>query len=227
VLLLKLILIYFILAVVLWGLGRFFHGLIYTEVPPNLHWRALAAAGVIWFVALAWPLLARHLAGTDGTQWPITFDDMVLFQNVRRSAVEFKEFRIRDERGKETRYARMKTPRGGIEYREPSAEGRRLPAGVTKLTGIPDKDGPPVEFQKDDRGHYVDKEGRVMTDEEFGSLVSSSKGQIFLNLFGTLLAWAAWFVALWLLLLFQWPHALGFSIPAVLLWGFALNFLKV
>jgi hypothetical protein len=86
------------------------------------------------------------------------------------------------------------------------------------------EDGEEVRFEpeKDSKGHfkqepgsslrYVDARGRVMTEGALGQL-SQSRGGLAVGYFLlNLLLFLALFGSLWLLLQFQWPHALGLGV---------------
>src|SRR5439155_8961007 len=62
---------------------------------------------------------------------------------------------------------------------------------------------------------YRDSRGRVMTEDAIGRLSTTRWGLLWGNLFLNLIHFLLWFVCLWLLLRFQWSHALGL---AVILW---------
>jgi hypothetical protein len=53
--------------------------------------------------------------------------------------------------------------------------------------------------------------GRVMSESDLGRIGEFRWGGFFINLFLNLLHLGVWFVCLWLLLRFQWPHALGLA----------------
>ena len=227
---LKILLLYVCLAALLWGLGNSIQRMIYTEVSTGLPWRGAAGAAVIITVGVLWPLGFNSIASE--WRWPITFDDQFLFQNVTRTAVEFEAFLVPDEAGREIRYHRRPTVRG-YEYRDDS--GRVMPTSPLVMIGIP-KSGDPIRFEvvKDAEGYidrsrggtyYVAPDGTEYAESDLltGGLATISYGQVFIILTGDLLIWAAWFLVIWLLLRFQWPHALGLSIPAWLFWGLVLN----
>jgi hypothetical protein len=225
----KLIVIYIVLAIALYVLARFVHNLLYTDIPASLNWRAPAAAGVIWLVALGLPLLLNQAITS---KWPISFNDIFLAASAR-DTMEFKEFIVPGEGGRQITYARKKNTRGLIEYQDP--EGRPLPASTQTLTGVT-SDGEKITFQREVEKktrvgiesttvRYVNEEQNlVMLGGELGTISARSFGQFILSIFGALITLATWFLALWLLLLFQWPHALGLSIPIMLGWAFVMNF---
>jgi hypothetical protein len=167
-----------------------------------------------------------------GLRWPASFSDMFLF-SITRTDIEFEEFVVPASlniNNKEITYYRKNQP--GV-YESKESPPKPLPKTAEMIGVSKDANGNRKEIRLkrtvDDRERvrYVnEEEGLVMADEEFGRVTSSRYGQLFLNVLGVLLTWGAWFAALWLLLRFQWPHALGLSIPCVLVWGFALNLLQ-
>jgi hypothetical protein len=52
-----------------------------------------------------------------------------------------------------------------------------------------------------------------MTEDSLGRVSTPKRGLLFGNLLLNGLHFVAWFLCLWLLLRFQWSHALGLAIP--------------
>jgi hypothetical protein len=61
-----------------------------------------------------------------------------------------------------------------------------------------------------------------MYEGQLGRVSTFYAGRLILNLFLNFLHLLIWFIALWLLLRFQWPHALGL---AIVLWAVMLLFI--
>jgi hypothetical protein len=59
---------------------------------------------------------------------------------------------------------------------------------------------------------YLDGRGRAMKENELGELVTFLWGRFLVYLFLNLFHLGLWFVCLWLLLRFQWSHALGLAV---------------
>jgi hypothetical protein len=224
VIILKLLLLFLGLSAALYLLGRFLHGALYTEIPGDLYWRAPVAAGVI---CVAGPVLASLLNSEETTHWPISFNQLFLFPSARTD-LEFKAFEVPSEKGR--RFERRTAADGRVQYRD--AQGL-LPSTPPVLIGITgDNEKVKFEIKKDADGYidrsqgvrYVDPEGREMTEEQFGSIVSTSYGPLFFNLFVMLLSVGLWFACWWLLLQFGWPQALIFALVSFLVWAVTLNF---
>ena len=68
---------------------------------------------------------------------------------------------------------------------------------------------------------YIDGKGRVMLESSLGEIAVFHSGWVIVTLLLSLFFLGVWFVSLWLLLRFQWPHALG---QAVVFWGVMILF---
>src|SRR5262249_33936496 len=142
------------------------------------------------------------------------------------------------KQGKETRFDRKLISGGGIqiggadrktvqqpgtyEFRDESGTAwtKADTTGITQAIIIQEKEGgEKIRFEPrlDRDGNFTAKEpfppyyevnGRRVMDE-LGQVTLSSFGMWLLNIFLNLLHFGVWFVCLWLLLKFQWPHALG------------------
>jgi hypothetical protein len=224
--------IYLGLAIVLYGLSRFIHDYLYTEVPEDLYWRAPAAAGVIWGLTLAWPLLFTALFDRV---WPISFNQMFLFATAESSR-PVEEFTFSEANREPRRYRKVGSAQSptGFEYR--ADNGSRIPdidewPATIEVKTAPDDQrhkGGTVRLERriegQNRDVFVDSNGHYMDESSIGRLTEPRRGQFFLNLFVLLLAWGSWFAALTFLLLFQPHHAFVFSLVGFLIWGFVLNF---
>jgi|GEM_PF-1405612 len=224
------VLVYLALAALLFGVSRFIQGVFYTEVPTTLWWRALIAAGIIWLVALVIPL---GLGQAGAPRWPITFDEMLMLNEADAKVSFFKELIVLDDSNRETRYRRVKAPNGLIEFRD--EQQRPFPVTPPEILAVPDE-GETVRLKvvKDPDGYidrrtggavYQDSEGNRIPEASFytGSTESTGYGSMLLALFGDVLIFLVWFLVLWLVMLFQWQHALLIALPAFFIWGLAMN----
>lgn len=233
----KLLLVYFGLAALAWIFAQFVHNYFYTGAPRTVNWRAPTAAGVIWLLGLAAPVALKG----ESSGWPVSFNDLFLF-TAGKTEAEFAEFTIPSGEGRRgTVYKRTRVARGvageGWEYRDDT--GKPMPLAPSVLLAREGDKAVRFEIVKDDKGfidrgadpnnprpaRWKDEDGRVMTETNFGRIVPSGGGATVFHLFAIVVNWAVWFLCIWLLLMFQWPHALGFSIPIWLVWTFVLNFL--
>jgi hypothetical protein len=131
-----------------------------------------------------------------------------------------------EQAGKKTRYRREKSATGQPEYRDEAK--KRMPARVDAI--IVKEDGQDVRFEaeRDEKGNfkkatgqplrYLDPSGRAMSEEFPGEISLFRGGAFFGYVLLNLLQLAVWFAAFWLILRFQWSHALGL---AVIFWAVA------
>jgi hypothetical protein len=218
-----------LLAVILGAGSYFFQGYIYSEPARGLAWRApLAALGLTAFFGL-WCFL-DYRAFDPATPTEIPYHPY-LFSNTRYYSFA-RLWSVRE--GRETEYTPYKTGSrvaGEVEFRDaqnrpwsPSA------GGLAQALYVEFKDDPgqKVEFKADltadgkfrgNTPHYVEAGGRhrVLSEEDVrrGELSVARYGPLFVMLFLNGFHFLLWFLGLWLLLRFQWLHALGL---ALVLW---------
>jgi hypothetical protein len=204
-------------------------GYLYNEPTEGLLWRAAASGAVVAAFFGIWCWLDSRAPGQ--------FQSILDFSPTGQPTV-FKEFwseRTGDGGKQESLYTRGKDERGRVVYS--NADGRpwrRTGPGGMMTAIIVEENGEKHRFEaertadgafKIEEGQplryiEVDGRGRVMTDDRIGELSTTRYGLLIGNLllnFGHLLVW---FLCLWLLMQFHWPHALGL---AVALWlAFAL-----
>lgn len=203
------------LAVFLWAGTLFLQGYIYSEPVANISWRAPVAGVILAAFAALWVWLDYRNPGQ--------FPGQLFF-----STGEDKQFPElwAVQQGRENHYVLRKTSRG-------------LPNYVDKASGLPlDRQGTPeaiivvdnderirFEAERDAKGYFVkhpgkpliyrDSRGRQMLGDRPGQLTVRRWGLFLANVLLNLAHLAVWFASLWLVLRFQWTHALA---VAVVLW---------
>jgi hypothetical protein len=215
------ILILFVLAValsiILWAGSLLLQWWLYETPASKLYWRAPAVgAGIVLFLAV-WIIVDCR---TGGRVQP--------FQ--RTSVHETKPYdtlkAVLTPKGPEETFKRVGSADERLNYRlDGQRDGKVLPARPERI--IVDDGGTPVGFEpeRDAQGHfktqagenlrYFDKSGRVMVEGQLGEVSQFRWDLLLLNVLFNVLHLALWFAGLWLVLRFQWAHALGF---AVCLW---------
>jgi hypothetical protein len=219
-----------VLSVLLWVGTAWLQGYIYNEPAQGLSWRAPAAgAAVMAFLAL-WCFLDYRLAEPATEDLP--FDTLWNFSPTETYPTKPWPYFWSVKNGKETEYRRQESVQagGGARYLDPATKQpwSRESNGLVQAVIVPDGDkkvrfdldlppggkfkpGEPARYKEDGGQHRVLTENDVLTGQvskfRFGLFV----GNVILNL----LHLGVWFACLWLLLRFQWPHALGL---AVVLW---------
>src|SRR5262249_32624780 len=128
---------------------------------------------------------------------------------------------------------------GRFEYRDKDTNktwSRSDSEGVVEAIIIEDSDGQKVRFEAEltadgkfrapagEPVRYVDVNGkhRVMTDNDIGNITIARSGRVFANILLNFLHLIVWFAVLWLLLRFQWSHALGLAVVLWLVMTFAI-----
>lgn len=219
------------LVVLFWAGTLWFQAYLYSEPTRDLHWRAPAAAAALTLFLALWCFLTyRHMGVGAG------FLDFSARQDKTystfRSVVEYK---VKDqEKKEETVYELHKSGSlgGGSEYvvrnsrplkrwRRTDPEGRLVTTIIVeegageskkelKFRLKPPKDG---KFAENEVARYVEEgTGRVMTEDQIGSVTTQRTWLVVLYLLLNLFHLVIWFVCLWLLLRFQWLHALGLAL---------------
>jgi hypothetical protein len=186
----------------------------YSQPVEGIAWRSAAAGAIIAAFFGLWCWLQA--------QWPGRYDTLLTF-NPQETKTFDKFWSVRTgERGiQEVLYTRGRDDRGRVVYVSP--EGRpwqRSGDGGMMTAIIVEEDGERHRFDAEmengafkDPLRYVEAEGkkRVMTGDALGEITATRYGLLFGNLLWNLAHLAVWFVCLWLLLEFQWPHALGLA----------------
>ena len=198
------------LAVVLWAGTTWMQGYFYENATADLIWRApAAAAGVTLFLGL-WCYLDYRTPGQYPGQFYFTTSEEKRYD---------KFWSAKD--GKETLFKKRTNTRGQIEYYDET--NPKAPWSTSEAIVV-EEDGERVRFEpeRDANGnykresgqplHYLDSRGRAMTEEQPGVVTVSRKGALFGNLLLNAAHLVVWFVCVWLLLRFQWSHALGLGI---------------
>jgi hypothetical protein len=198
------LLLMFVLTVVLTGWTLWFQGYLYSEPADGILWRGPAAGGALTLFLVLWMALAYRAPGRYGALHEVSGSD----------TVEFKELWVVNDEGKEEHF------RLGTRY------GKQVPTRPAEV--IVKEDGAKVSFKPerdadgkfkvrkigdvDEPLRYLDDRGRVMTEDQLGRVSVPRTGALLLNLLLNFLHLGAWFACLWLLLRFQWPHALGLAV---------------
>ncbi len=219
-----------VLALLLTAWSMYIQATWYTEPATGLVWRGPTAAVGIMAVVALWMMLDFAAPGRYRPFWEFSSTEESKF---------FPEIRVPNPgSGREDVYKLRPGTRG--EYRLGGlASGRQLPTRPPEIIILDGAEKSIFKPERDEKGNfkqrtttafgretkqplrYVDERGRVMLEDSLGQLATFRGGWFFGNLFLNALLLIALFAALWLLLRFQWPHALG---QAVVLWLLLLLF---
>jgi len=211
VLVLIFVLMWAALVAILWAGSLWFQAYIYSEPDSDLYWRAPAAASALALFLGFWGVLAYKSPGS----YPPLFD---LSTTDRQ---EFPELQAEIAKGNVRHYYAKKDSRGFMAYFERS-RGKPLPRRPLAIIVKEDDEEDRFEPDRDKDGRFVtkgaqplqyrDARGRVMSEDRLGQLSVPRWGRFFVNLLLYVALLVVWFLCLWLLLRFQWTHALGIAV---------------
>ena len=212
-LILVLLLVWFVVTVFLAAWTLWIQPYIYTEPAMGIPWRAPAAGTVVFLTVLVWVFLDYQHPERYCTFWEF-------------SPVEYYEYPkliVPQRQGKEDEYVRVRRGRGFVYMRG----DRPIPSRPDKVIAVkenkerdvfvPDRDANGMfKVPEGQSLVYRDQTGQTMLEGQLGTVEVFYPWRLIANLLLNLAHFVAWFVALWLLLRFQWSHALG---QAFVLWG--------
>jgi hypothetical protein len=206
------------LTVLVYSGARLLQGSFYNEPVSDLYWRAPAAAAVLTAFIGVWCLLDLKAPGQYAAIHQFTPTDDRQFKEL--TAIVRK-----DNKDQTIDYRLRSNERGQSEYRETKPPYRPLPSHPEAI--IVNKNGATLRFEpeRDPSGHfriaegqalrYLDAQGEIMSEDTVGRISIFRWGRFLSNMALNGLHLVLWFACLWLLVRFQWPHALGL---AVALW---------
>lgn len=232
-LLLILIVLAISLTAILWAGTFFFQGYIYTEPSAGIFWQAPVAAAALTFGFTIWSLsiafsaqatpqnipydaLHRFTPKEDMSElngkpapkiWAIKLDRKKTGDDKDGEKVAYVSFR--DVKGQQSFWRYVDTTSAkrswqgtnviAIEMEKPDKSTMRFNLAPTAVGGYRE---------------FVSSDGWVMSEYEEGPTGQPVKfrfGRFIITLFFNFGHFAVWFLGLWVILRFQWGHALGFA----------------
>jgi hypothetical protein len=214
------------LLALLWGGTAFLQSYFYTEVSTAIFWQAPAAAAALTLFYGLWCLLDYSAAESRPGYLP--YDTIFRF-----SAEETKETKDRKpveylwavkkvgSKEEKIRYKRYTVGQGKYQYFQEMMDRSKGPpwrgTGVVALL-VPEEGGEVrYDLTKPEQGAnwlFVSPDGWTIMyydDGPTGEPIKSSTGLWLVNLLLNVVHFGLWFVCLWLLLRFQFSHALGLA----------------
>ena len=220
-LVLILIVVGLVLGVSLFVGALFVQGYIYTEPSPHLRWGAPVAAVLLSLFYSAWALAVAYSApSSDESLYHIIWQFSPTANQFPTPAKDLWAVRKGDK--KEHYVLKNKVVfkgRARAEYRSVETDRPWNSAGVEAIIIQPSDGGPQVRYNPVPEEHrpqgayrqFVSGDGWVITESETGPSDNPHKTRavrIVIFLFLHAVHLALWFVCLWLLMRFQWGHAL-------------------
>jgi hypothetical protein len=211
------------LMVVLWAGTTFLQGYLYTEVSTDVFWQAPAAAAVLTVFYGLWCLM-NYNAG-ESRPGDLPYDTIFRFSPTEHKSAKPPEklWIIRKGTTEKLPYKRFTREHMGqttyVYERERVGRNEPWPRDVIAIL-IPE-DGEEVRYEPEPAGQganqrFVSPDGWVIVEYESGPARAPEKSRFWMwlvNMFLNLFHLGLWFVCLWLLLRFQWGHALGLAVP--------------
>jgi hypothetical protein len=209
-----LLVVWFSLAVLLTAGTLFIQGYLYSEPVGDIFWRGPAAAAALTAFFGFWCYLNYRAAAPNARELPYeTFFTSAATEDTTRAVPELWV----EKAGTKTHYTRYTVE--GIpprhEYRDAASKRFNHDKGVEAIIV---KEGDPKEAHETrfiaqyDAGKYTEEGGkRYMSMDNFGPIYTPQPGRSRLMLLINVVHFAVWFLVVWLLLRFQWPHALGLA----------------
>jgi hypothetical protein len=202
-----------VLSVLLWAATLWFQGWLYSEPSGNLYWSAPAVGvGLTLFLA-AWVIVDCWTGGRVRPLHQTSVSETKRFDEIKA---------VLAKKGPEETFRRVGNADARLDYRlDGQADGKTLPGRPEKI--VVNEGGTQVAFEpeRDAKGNfkrepgqnlrYLDKYGRVMIEGELGEVSQFRFDLLFLNILFNVLHFGLWFAGLWLLLRYQWAHALGLA----------------
>jgi hypothetical protein len=218
------------LMVLFWVGTLFLQSWIYTEATPGLAWQAPAAGAVMGGFFSLWCLLIAK--SPDANPSDIPYDALHRFSArvdmVKKPVPELWAVKKNEEKVKYVAKAFADLGQTKYEYRDSKTQRPWNPSGVKAIELTHDGVQYRFEPSETETGAYpifVSDTGwrlRVFDSGPTGIPEIFRTGRFLANLLLNFLHLALWFVCLWLLVRFQWSHALGFAFCLWLLFTLAL-----
>lgn len=206
-------------------------GYLYNQPVDGILWRSAAVGAAIAAFFGLWCWIETRAPGEYG--------GLLDFSPTKTDWVDrFWSERTGDRGKQEILYTKGRDARGRVVYMD--ADGnpwQRTGSGGMMTAIIVEENGEKHRFDaemtpqgtfkiEDNRPlRYVEQDGRgrVMTDDAIGGISTTRYGLLFGNLLLNLAHLLVWFLCLWLLMEFHWPHALGLALAlwlafAMLVW---------
>ncbi len=226
------------LIVIIWGVTFFFQGYVYTEPTPGLYWQAPTTAAILWFGYVIWILLIAFWPGASSTNIPINtiqrftpHEDMLDRPAKKIWAIHGDRKKGDDNAGESVPFVNKRDDRTHFHYKDAKTGARWRGQDVNVIA---------IEIETED-ATKPGEQGKLRFDltptdvEEYRMFVSPdgwtireyrNEGptglpvrfrftRLLWNVVFNVVHFVVWFVALWLIVRFQWPHAL---LLALVMW---------
>jgi hypothetical protein len=205
-------------------------GYLYSQPVEGILWRSAATGAAIAVFFGVWCWIEARAPGQ--------FETLLDFSPTK--TLRFPQFRSErtGDRGKqEILYTLGRDSRGRVTYVDPDGRPWQRTSSNGMMTAIiVEEDGEKHRFEaemtpqgtfkvEENRPlRYVEQDGRhrVMTDDAIGELSTTRWGLLIGNFAWNFAHLLVWFLCLWLLMQYHWPHALGLALALWVAFAFAV-----
>jgi hypothetical protein len=209
--------------------SMFLQGYIYTEPSRQLYWQAPAAGGALMLFLMLWCVLVASAEGASPTNIP--YNSLLKFSaSVYLLPEPAREIWAVKKNGDKIHFRRKGEVTGvgqtSYRYYDPVSNRPWRNDGVDSVLLVIGGDNYLFKRNKDASGPYgefVSDDGWVMVEYEDGPTGQPSAfrwGLFLMNMFLNVGHFLLWWLCLWLILRFQWSHALGLGFILWLLFTF-------
>ncbi|HVS37488.1 MAG TPA: hypothetical protein VMS17_18135 [Gemmataceae bacterium] len=216
-----------VLGGLLWAGALVMQGWLYETPNTELYWRApVVGAALAVFYGL-WAVVDCKTGGHCRCIYNVSVSTLKQYDEVKAVVTPLKKDATPEEKkAAEKQFKRVTAAGNRIDYMSVEPDGR---LGTVRLTEAPEEiiieDGGSrsvFEPERDANGkfkrepgqnlHYYDKSGRSIDEGDPGQVQQFHWDWLLWNSLFNVLHLGLWFAGLWLVLRFQWPHALGFAV---------------
>lgn len=238
ILLLTLLAVVIGLVVLFWVGTQWAQGYFYDSTVDGLQWRAPAAAGVIAAFLGLWCIVEYSNPGATDAIHNFSHQEVRHFDaiiSVRRTPGKKEEDEIRYQRQRSGKTSTFVDAEGKAWSR--SSSGAMVAIIIEEGQGD-NKVRRRFNADLDEKGNFTSAGARgremealkyreqggngVIDERQPGTVVRPRIGRLFANIVLNMIHLVLWWVVLWLLLRFQWSHALGYAFVAWLAFTLAL-----
>jgi hypothetical protein len=204
------------LAILLAAGTLFIQGYLYSEPVGDIFWRAPAAAAALTLFFWLWCFINYRAALPSAKELPYEtiFTSAATEESTKDPVAELWTERA----GTRAHYRRYTIPVTPVRYEYHDANDKRLTM-FQNIDAVVVKEGDAkspteVRFNWSEEDKKLVEEGgaRYMTVENFGRIYTPRPGRSRMMLVINAVHLLVWFLVVWLLLRFQWSHALGLAI---------------
>jgi hypothetical protein len=210
------VVVFLSLAILLAAGTLFIQGYLYSEPVGDIFWRAPAAAAVLTAFFWLWCYFNYRAADPKASELP--YETIFTSAGTEDTAKDPVAELWAERASGRTRYRRYTIPVTPVKYefRDPNDKPLTMFQNIDVVVVKEGDPKSPVEVRfvaRPEENKFVEEGGtRYMTVANFGRIYAPRPGRSRVMLLINAVHFLVWFLTVWLLLRFQWSHALGLAI---------------